>query len=140
MNLGTFASLRGLDIFKDLRNWLIDFNINHPGLQDLGDRKQMAEALFSHAELCDLDKFALTSIVSKISPTEAVAPEMPAQLANQLKGEHAQTILRDERQRNAYRYVFQTLTRLFRLSPWSKELSDPSLWAASSRTTALRRL
>lgn len=125
MNLGTFASLRGLDIFKDLRNWLIDFDINHPGLQDLGDRKQMAEALFSHAELCDLDKFAMTSIVGKISPTEAVASEMPAHFANQLKGEHAQAILRDERQRNAYRYAFQTLTRLFRLSPWSKELSDP---------------
>lgn len=127
MNLGTFASLRGLDFFKDLKNWLIDFNINHPKLQELGEKKAMADALFGHAELCDLDKYALASIVGKISAAESISQNLPEQLTNQLTGENAQAILRDERERNAYRYVFQTLFRFFSLSPWSEEVQNPFL-------------
>ncbi len=127
MNLGTFASLRGLDFFKELKNWLIDFNIDHPHLQELGEKKTMADALFGHAELCDLDKYALASIVSRISAANSISQNLPEQLANQLTGENANAILQGERQRNAYRYVFQTLFRFFHLSPWSKELQDPFL-------------
>ncbi|MDE5561650.1 MAG: hypothetical protein K2J00_07640, partial [Bacteroidaceae bacterium] len=58
MNLGTFASLRGLDFFKELKNWLLDFDINHPQLIGLGDKKPIANALFGHGDLCDLDKYA----------------------------------------------------------------------------------
>lgn len=128
MNLGTFASLRKLEFFQDLKNWLIDFNINHPKLQELGEKKTMADALFGHAELCDLDKYALASIVGKISAAESIGQSLPEQLANQLTGENAQAILRDERQRNAYRYTFQTLFRIFHLSPWSDEVSSPFLF------------
>lgn len=125
MNLGTFASLRGLDFFKEPKNWLIDFNINHPKLQELGEKKDMANALFGHAELCDLDKYALSSIVGKISGAENMKQSLPEQFVNQLTGENAQAILLKERQRNAYRYAFQTLFRIFHLSPWSKDLQDP---------------
>ena len=128
MNLGTFASLRKLEFFQDLKNWLIDFNINHPKLQELGEKKTMADALFGHAELCDLDKYALASIVGKISAAESIGQSLPEQLANQLTGENAQAILRDERQRNAYRYTFQTLFRIFHLSPWSDEVLSPFLF------------
>ncbi len=125
MNLGTFASLRGLDFFKEPKNWLIDFNIDHPGLQDLGEKKAMADALFGHAELCDPDKYALASIVGKIATADSISKNMPEQFVSQLTGENAQAILRSERQRNAYRYAFQTMLRFFHLSPWKKELKDP---------------
>ncbi len=125
MNIGTFASLRGLSIFQEVKNWLIDFNINHPKLEDLGDKKLMADALFGHAELCDLDKYALASIVGKISGAENMTRDIPEQLLGQLTGENAHNILREERSRNAYRYAFQTLVRFFHLSPWRKEMQDP---------------
>lgn len=125
MNIGTFASLRKLSLFQELKNWLVDFNINHPDLQILKEKKTMADTLFGHAELCDLDKYALASIVGKISAAQPLGQDMQEQLASQLTGEHAQAILHEERQRNAYRYVFQTLFRFFHLSPWSKEVQDP---------------
>lgn len=125
MNLGTFASLRGLDFFKELKNWLLDFDINHPQLLELGDKKPIANALFGHGDLCDLDKYALSSVVSKIASIESISKQMPQQLLDNMTSEDTEQTLRSERRRNAYKYTFQTLFRFFQLSPWSNETENP---------------
>ena len=40
MNISNFATLHKVDFFKELRNWFMDFDINHPHLQNLGDKKK----------------------------------------------------------------------------------------------------
>lgn len=125
MNLGTFASLRGLDFFKDVENWFLDFDINHPKLSALGEKKNMANALFGHADLCDLDKYALTSVINKIASIDTMNQQLPPQVLEKLAGEEAKARLQTDRQANAYKYTFQTLFRFFQLSPWASEVPNP---------------
>jgi tetratricopeptide (TPR) repeat protein len=125
MNLGTFASLCRLEFFKDLKNWFVDFDIEHPMLSDLGDRKKMASALFGHAELCDLDKYALVSVVDKIASADALGRQMPLDIMESISKEQIAGHVLSERRRNAYRYTFQTLFRFFQFSPWSDQTVNP---------------
>ena len=125
MNLGTFASLRALDFFKELNNWFLDFDIEHPRLQDLGEKKVLANALFGHAELCDLDKYALASVVNKIASVDAINQQIPPEVLAQIPQENMRQSIIEERSRNAYRYTFQTLFRFFQFSPWHNETVNP---------------
>lgn len=125
MNLGTFASLCRLEFFKELKNWFVDFDIEHPMLSDLGDRKKMASALFGHAELCDLDKYALVSVVDKIASADALGRQMPLDIMESISKEQIAGHVLSERRRNAYRYTFQTLFRFFQFSPWSDQTVNP---------------
>lgn len=124
MNLNIFASLHGLDIFKTAANWFVDYDINHPKLEGLGEKKQLAYNLFAHAELCDLDKYALTSVVDKIVSADN-AQQLTQQLNEKIPEAELEAHLKNERQRNAYRYAFQTLLRFFQFSPWKKEVANP---------------
>jgi tetratricopeptide (TPR) repeat protein len=125
MNIGTFAALKGMEFFKELRNWFIDFDINHPGLDTLGEKKKLANALFGHAELCDLDKYALTSVINKIASVEAMNQQLPPEVLEQMGTGGMKEKVAMERQHNAYRYTFQTLFRFFQLSPWKDETTNP---------------
>lgn len=123
MNLGVFASLRGLEIFKDIKNWFIDFDINHPQLESLGEKKELAKSLFSYADMCELDKYALASIVDKVTPSNSNSNQNPAQI---LKGlAESSATHKKENERHAYKYTFQTLFRFFNFSPWRNETFNP---------------
>lgn len=125
MNIGTFASLKGLDFFKVVKHWFLEFDINHPCLEELGEKKKLANALFNHAELCDLDKYALSSVITKAVSVEAMSQDLPQEILESMQGENAKNILKQERYRNAYKYAFQTFFRFFQFSPWHQEVLNP---------------
>lgn len=125
MNIGTFVALKDLDFFKDLKNWFIEFDIDHPKLTELGEKKNLANVLFNHAELCDLDKYALSSVVTKIVSVDALKQQIPSEVIEKMNGEGAENILKYERNRNAYKYAFQTFFRFFQFSPWHQEVVNP---------------
>lgn len=124
MNLGVFASLHKLDFFKELSHWFIDYDINNPKLEDIGEKRKLAYTLFAHAELCDLDKYALTFVVNKVAAADNIQ-QLSKQVIEQIPEAELEATLADERQRNAYRYTFQTLLRFFHFSPWRKEVANP---------------
>lgn len=125
MNIGTFAALKGIDFFKELKNWFVDFDIDHNQLQFLGNKRIIANALFGHAELCDIDKYALASAINKISSVDSMQQQLPPEIFKQMnKADVAEGVLK-ERQDNAYRYTFQTLFRFFQFSPWKDEIANP---------------
>lgn len=125
MNIGTFASLCRLDFFQELENWFVDFDINHPQLQSLGEKKTLAKALFGHAELCDIDKYALASVIDKVSDADTMNQQIPEKLLEEIANKDMQDIILEERRRNAYRYTFQTLFRFFQFSPWRDQTVNP---------------
>ncbi len=125
INFDTFAALAGQDIFHELKNWLLDFDIDHPALQNLGEKKMVAGALFGHAELCDLDKYALTTTVGRMPMPDKMNIPMPESFAQRLATPEARAAMQAERSTNAYRYAVQTLIRFFLLSPWRKEVANP---------------
>ena len=125
MNISNFATLHKVDFFKELRNWFMDFDINHPHLQNLGDKKKIAETLFGYAEMCDLDKYAFTYVVDKIASAESLANKIPHQVSDKLSEDEIKAHILGERQKNAYRYTFQTLFRFFQFSPWKDHTINP---------------
>lgn len=124
MNLGTFASLSKLEIFSKLQPWLADFDIDNPALSDLGDAKPLANAIFGHAELCDIDKYALSCAINKITSIEAMKKQIPQQILD-VNDERLVQMRQAEREHNAYRYAFQTLLRFFMFSPWHHTTINP---------------
>ena len=125
MNIGNFATLHRVEFFKELKNWFMDFDINHPHLQSLGDKKKIAETLFGHAEMCDLDKYAFASVVDKIAAADSITKQIPQQVLAKLPEEEMKIHLHNERERNAYRYTFQTLFRFFQFSLWKDQTVNP---------------
>lgn len=125
MNIATFAALSRLEFFQTLENWFTDFNIDHPDLQISADKRDMVSLLFGHAELCDLDKYALASVVDKISSADAIGKQVPLDVIEQIAHDKMAQHIEAERLRNAYRYTFQTLFRFFQFSPWSNQTVNP---------------
>lgn len=126
MNIGNFATLHKVEFFKELKNWFMDFDINHPQLQSLDEKKKkIAETLFGNAEMCDLDKYAFTSVVGKISAADSLSKQIPQQVFDKLSEEEVKAHLQQERDRNAYRYTFQTLFRFFQFSLWKDQTVNP---------------
>ena len=126
MNVSTFGQLRSIDFLKDLENWFIDFEITHPELKQLGDKLPLAKALFNHAELCDLDKYAMSLMIDKLQTPENLLKQLPVDLLNRMQDDFdVRDAYLEEREDNAYRYTFQTLFRFFLYSPWASELVNP---------------
>lgn len=125
MNIGNFATLHRVEFFKELKNWFMDFDINHPQLQGLGDKKKIAETLFGHADMCDLDKYAFASVVDKIAAADSLSKQIPHQIFDKISEEEVKTHLHNEQEKNAYRYTFQTLFRFFQFSPWKEQTINP---------------
>lgn len=125
MNIGNFATLHRMEFFKELKNWFMDFDINHPQLQSLGEKKKIAETLFGNAEMCDLDKYAFASVVDKIAVADTLSKQIPQQVFDKLPEDELKAHLNNERQRNAYKYTFQTLFRFFQFSPWKEQTVNP---------------
>ena len=125
MNLGTFATLSQQPFFQELKNWFIDFNINHPQLQAVGEKRNLAGALVGHADLCDLDKYALAGIIDKFSATEQLNRQIPKAVLSELSSGNMTEAIQEERRQGAYRYAFQTLFRFFQFSPWKEQLTNP---------------
>lgn len=125
MNLGTFASLSKLDFFSELNNWFLDFDINHPLLTNLGEKKTWADTLFGHAELCDIDKYALASVVEKVSAIDQLNQQIPTAILEEIVRKDMTDAILMERRRNAYRYTFQTLFRFFQFSAWREQTVNP---------------
>lgn len=124
MNQGSFIIMSQHEFFKNIRNWLIEFSPQNPVFNN--KKRQGAISIFSNmTNLCDLDKYAMALTMTKLGGFEALIDSLPDNILESVENEDLEKELKKIDDKYAYMYTFQTFYRLFRLSPWRKQLYDP---------------
>lgn len=124
VNAGSFGQVCKTPFFSTLKNWLVDFDANHPGLElNESDRKLMTLSL-KNTNLCELDKYAFSNHMDSMLSKQGIGTDERERLANVAEMMEEGEI-EDMSDMFSYRNVFQTMYRLFNFSPWHEALDNP---------------
>ena len=125
VNANSFSQVCNTPFFSTLKNWLMDFDANHPDLElSDTDRKIMSLSL-RNTNLCELDKYAFSDKMETMLSLQGMngkdEHEKLAKIAEMMEAGE----IEDISDRFSYRNVFQTMYRLFNYSPWHNMLENP---------------
>lgn len=124
VNAGSFGQVCKTPFFSTLKNWLVDFDANHPGLElNDSDRKLMTLSL-KNTNLCELDKYAFSNHMDRMLSKQGIGTDDRERLANVAEMMEEGEI-EDMSDMFSYRNVFQTMYRFFNYSPWHEALDNP---------------
>ncbi len=136
VNANSFGQVCKTPFFSTLKNWLLDFDANHPGL-DLSDtdRKLMSTSL-KNTNLCELDKYAFSGHMDEMLSKHHIDKEDRKKLAEVAEMMESGEV-QDLSEVFSYRNVFQTMYRFFNYSPWHEVLENPFHFGPYLSDTAL---
>lgn len=125
-----FSNLKSYPFFRQIRNWLLPFDMDHPMLSELRgeDGDTLADMMEFNTVMCDSDKYSYAFSLARMPATQRAA--MMSQLGAQV--EQMKEMMADDSLRDsdslfdscAVRYI-RDLYRLHKLFPKHSEFIDP---------------
>lgn len=136
VNASSFSQVCNTPFFATLKNWLLDFDANHPGLElSDSDRRIMTMSL-RNTNLCELDKYAFSGHMDSMLTKHRIGKEDREKLAEIAEMMETGEV-EDLSDMFSYRNVFQTMYRFFNYSPWHEVLENPFHFGPYLSDTAL---
>ena len=136
VNASSFGQVCNTPFFATLKNWLLDFDANHPGLELSDTDRRIMTLSLRNTNLCELDKYAFSGRMDQMLDKHGIVNDEREKLAEIAELMEAGEV-EDLSDMFSYRNVFQTMYRFFNYSPWHEVLENPFNFGPYLSDTAL---
>jgi len=123
---GGFSQMKRFSFFYTTSNWLMPFNVEHPGLRQVAEKlknSRFLQLLLDRGPFCDSDKYSFALAMS------SVLDRLPENMRELLNNEDALGPTMEEVETRSAAYIrrmyLQDLYRFFRLFPQKNDFQSP---------------